>query len=391
MKKIISILGSTGSIGLSTLRIIDKKKDYFKINLLSANTNYKIIIKQIKKYKPNYFFINDAQTYLKVKKKKIKKTKILNKIEFLKFNKKNDITISAISGLAGLAPTIKLTKLSKKVLIANKESIICGWRLLKNAATINNTKVISVDSEHYSILKLIENHKLYEIEKIFLTASGGPFLNYKSKRLKKITPKEALKHPKWKMGKKITIESATMMNKLFEVIEAQKLFNIPDSKIEIIVHPESLVHAIVKLNNGLIKFIYHETSMIIPLANAIFEGNLNIKNFFSEKKKYYKNKSNIKNLNFSSVDSKIFPVIKFKNRLNELPSTPIILNAANEILVDQFINKKIGFLAISKFIMRILNSKNYKKYAIKSPTSLKTINLVDEWAKQEIKKLIIKK
>ena len=168
------------------------------------------------------------------------------------------------------------------------------------------------------------------------------------------------------MGKKITIESATMMNKLFEVIEAQKLFNIPDSKIEIIVHPESLVHAIVKLNNGLIKFIYHETSMIIPLANAIFEGNLNIKNFFSEKKKYYKNKSNIKNLNFSSVDSKIFPVIKFKNRLNELPSTPIILNAANEILVDQFINKKIGFLAISKFIMRILNSKNYKKYAIKS-------------------------
>ena len=129
----------------------------------------------------------------------------------------------------------------------------------------NNTKIIPVDSEHYSIMKLLENHKLNEIKKIYITASGGPFLNFKQKQLKKITPSDALNHPKWKMGKKITIDSATLMNKILELIEAQKLFSIPESKIDILIHPNSLVHAIIHLNNGLFKFIYHETSMVIPL------------------------------------------------------------------------------------------------------------------------------
>ena len=196
-----------------------------------------------------------------------------------------------------------MIKKSKRLLIANKESIICGWSLIKKEAKAFNTKIIPVDSEHYSIFKLIENRSLSEIKKIYLTASGGPFLNYKIKKLKSIKPKDALKHPKWKMGKKISVDSATLMNKIFELIEAQKLFNISYSKLDILIHPESLIHAIIILKNGLKKFIYHDTSMIIPLANAIYDGNLDIKNFF---KKENINKNNIKDLTFKKLTKKYF-------------------------------------------------------------------------------------
>ena len=178
---------------------------------------------------------------------------------------------------------------------------------------------------------MLEHHDLSEIKKIYITASGGPFLNYKSYQLKRIKPELATKHPRWKMGKKISVDSSTMMNKILELIEAQKLFNIPNNQLDILIHPESLVHAIVELKNGLKKFIYHETSMIVPLANALFEKDLNINDF-------YKNKKNniIKNITFKKVNPKIFPVIKLKKRVTEYPSTPIIINSANEILVDQF-------------------------------------------------------
>ena len=180
-------------------------------------------------------------------------------------------------GIDGLKPTIFLIKLSKKILIANKESIICGWHLIKNELKKNNAKLIPVDSEHFSIMNLLQEHKLEEINKIYITASGGPFLNYKPSELKSVKPARALKHPKWRMGKKISIDSATLMNKILELIEAQRLFNIPKEKLDIIIHPNSLVHAIIDLKNGLKKFIYHETTMIIPIANAIFDRNLEIK------------------------------------------------------------------------------------------------------------------
>jgi len=226
MKKIISILGSTGSIGLSTLRIVDKKSNYFTVNILLANKNYNIICKQIKKYKPKVFIINNYKIYTKIKRKFNKKNiKILNNLESANLNK-SDITISAIPGIAGLKPTLSIIKLTKKLLIANKEAIICGWNLIKNKAVTNKVKIIPVDSEHFSIMKLIENYKLNDIKKIYITASGGPFLNYKVSQFKKIKPSEAIKHPKWKMGKKISIDSSTLMNKMFELVEAQKLFNL---------------------------------------------------------------------------------------------------------------------------------------------------------------------
>ena len=197
-------------------------------------------MRQIKKYKPSYFIIANYEIFLKVKRKfKNSKIKILNNYDLLKLRKKIDISVTAIPGINGLKPTIFAIKLSKKVLIANKESNICGWNLIKNKAIQNKTKIIPIDSEHFSILRLLEKVKHKDINKIYITASGGPFLNYKLNQLKKINPKDALKHPKWKMGKKITIDSATLMNKVMEVIEAQKIFNLKSKKIDILIHPES--------------------------------------------------------------------------------------------------------------------------------------------------------
>ena len=382
MKKKISILGSTGSIGLNTLSIIENKKSFFNIKLLSANKNFKLINIQIKKYKPKYFVINNPIIFQKVKKKiKSKKTILLKSFNEIDKKFKSDITVSAIPGISGLESTILFTKLSKKILIANKESIICGWNLIKATAKKNKTVIVPVDSEHFSILKLLEQSDLNEIKKIYITASGGPFLNYKYRKFKKIKPKDALKHPKWKMGKKISVDSSTMMNKILELIEAHKIFEISNEKIDILIHPNSLVHAIVKFKNGLTKFIYHETSMIIPLANAIFDGNLNIEDFYKEKNPR-KNKI-IEDLTFKKINKKTFPIIKIKNRLNEYPSTPIIINACNEILVDQFLQKNIPFLSISKIIMNILSDRNYKKYAIKTPKNINQINEINNWAKNK--------
>ena len=381
MKKTISILGSTGSIGLSALKIIDKKRKMFNINLLSANKNFQLISNQIKKYKPKIFIINDQKVFKKTLKKFKKRNglKILSGFDFLNLKKKSDITISAIPGIAGLRPTIEMISFSKKILIANKEAIICGWNLIKKKSEKYKTTLIPIDSEHFSILRLLENHNLNQIKKVYITASGGPFLKLKLSKFKNIKPKDALKHPKWKMGKKVSIDSATLMNKILELIEAQKLFKLKNNQLDILIHPQSLVHAIVQFNNGITKFIYHDTSMIIPLANAMIHGNFNINEFLkikNSKEKY------IENLTFEKVNKNIFPIIKLKKRINEYPSTSIIINASNEILVDQFLRKKIPFLSINKIIMSILDDRNYKKYAIRSPNNINEIYKIDNWARK---------
>ena len=391
MIKKISILGSTGSIGQSTLKIIDKKKNFFKIIFLSSNKNYQLICKQIKKYKPKYFIIKDAKTLRKVRKKfKQNKIKLIDEFDFKNTKNKSDIVVSAIPGIAGLEPTLSTIKSTKKLLIANKESIICGWSLIQKTAKKYKSEIIPVDSEHFSISQLIKNIKISEIDKIFITASGGPFLNFKIKQFKNIKPKDALKHPKWKMGKKVTVDSSTLMNKVLELIEAHKIFNIPLSKLDILIHPNSLVHAIVKFKNGLTKFVYHETSMLIPLANAIFNGKLDIKKFYN--KKSHLNSDYFDNLIFKKPDQKIFPIIKIIKRLNEFPATPIIINSANEVLVEQFLKKNTTFLSISKIIMSIMNDKIYKKYAIKYPNNVNQIKLIDHWAREiTLKKLNVNK
>jgi len=389
MKKIISILGSTGTIGTNSLEIFQKKKSLFKYNIFVANKNYDLICKQIIKFKPRIFIVNDPKVFEKVKKKFLKnKTKILSSVFFKKnLSVKSDITIAAIPGIAGLEPTIYLTKQSKKILIANKESIICGWNIINRYAKINNTKIIPIDSEHFSIMKLIKNQNKNEIKKIYLTASGGPFLNYKLSKLKSIKPSEAVKHPKWKMGKKISIDSASLMNKLLELVEAQKIFSIDSKKIQIVIHPESLIHAIVEFKNGLYKFIYHKTTMTIPLANAIFGDDIDIDDFVKPKLNSNK-KIFFENLNFQDVDRKRYPIINLKSRINEFNSTPIIINAVNEILVDQFLKKKIPFNSFYRYILRVLNDRNYKKYAIKEPKNVYQIFQIDKWSRETTYKKI---
>ncbi len=391
MKKKISIIGSTGSIGYTTLNLLNKKNSY-QVYILTGNNSYKRIIEQIKKFKPKIFIIFAKKTYLKVKKKyKKKKIVILNSKNYLNYKyKKSDISIAAIPGIAGLKPTLKLLEISKKILIANKESVICGWQLIKKNANKNKVKIIPIDSEHFSIMKLLQGENTKNLEKIYLTASGGPFLKYSSKKMKNIKPYDAIKHPKWKMGKKISVDSATLMNKIFEVVEAQKLFDIKLNKIEILIHPESLVHAILKFKNGLYKFLYFNHDMSIPIGNAIFEKEFNYYNLGKSSNKSQNLKLE-KTLNFSKVNKKKFPAIKLKPILDKYSSLPIILNAGNEIFVDQFLKNNISFYSIISNLFKLLKHKKMRKYAIKNPSNYNNILSIDEWARNEAMRMINKK
>ena len=383
MKKKIAILGSTGSIGLTTLNILGKNKKSFKLELLSTNKNIKMLRRQIRNFKVKNIIIHDEKKFheyrLLFQKRKINVYQNVKSFK-MKYKDKLDYVMSSITGLSGLEPTLEIIQCTKRIAIANKESIICGWSLIKKKLKKYNTNFIPIDSEHFSIYELIKNENSKNIKKIYITASGGPFLKINKSKLNKFVPKNAIKHPTWKMGKKISIDSSTLMNKILELSEAEKFFNIPNNKLDILIHPESLVHAVVEFNNGLIKFIYHETSMIIPLANAIFEKNLKIDEFLREKNKNH-SKTSINNLTFKKVDQKIFPIITLKNRINEHPSTSIIINASNEVLVDLFLSKKITFLSIYKIIMTILGDRNYKKYAIRKPKNINQIIEIDMWAR----------
>ena len=391
MKK-ISILGSTGKIGEVSLKILEKKKKYYSVYILSGYKNYKKIIYQIKKYKPKIFIIFDLNTYEKVK-KKLKSTNviILNEHDYLNYKIKNsNILITAIPGIDGLKPTLDFIKKSQKLLIANKESIICGWNLIKKESRKYKVKIIPIDSEHFSIMQILKNIKNNDIEKIFITASGGPFLKFNKKQIAQATPSQALKHPKWKMGKKISIDSATLMNKIFEVVEASKLFSINLNKIEILIHPQSLIHAIIKYKNGLSTLLYFEPDMTIPICNAISDQGLDIKNYLNAKTK--KNNLIIKEkLEFFKVDKNKFPAIKLKPILNKFNSLPIVVNAGNEIFVDQFLKKKISFYSIIYNLFKLLKDPKIRKYAIKKSTNLNSIISIDKWARQQATKILEKK
>jgi len=378
MKKKIAILGSTGSIGSTTLNIIKKTK-LFDVTLLLVNNNIYKTIEQINKFKPKIVVIIDKKSFLIIKKRnKNKKIIILNSLENInKYLKKVDITVSAIPGIAGLKPTVQFVKLSKKILIANKEAVVCGWNLIKSNSKKYKTELVSIDSEHFSIQELTKNYLNKDIDKIYITASGGPFLNFNINKFKNIKPKAALKHPKWKMGSKISIDSATLMNKVLEIIEAIRLFPFSFEKYEVIIHPQSLVHAIVKFNNGITKFLYHETDMSVPIANALFNFKLNLK-----KNNLLKIKNNsIQNLEFIHVDKKRFPAINLVSKKNMTKSAPIILNAANEIFVDQFLKSKISFNSIYTHLLLVLKDKNYIKYAKMQSNNLKAIYKIDKWAR----------
>ena len=387
MKKKIAILGSTGSIGRTSLKIFQKNLRQFNICVLSANLNYNLINTQIKKYRPKYFIITNKEVYNKIKIKfKKNKVKILNDFSDLpKSKKKFDITVSAIVGIAGLKPTLKFIKISKKVLLANKETAICGSHIIKKICKKNNSKIIPIDSEHFSINQLTNNCKDNEIKKIYITASGGPFLRKKIKFFKNIKAVEAIKHPKWSMGKKISIDSSNLMNKVLEVIEAIRLFPFRSDKYEIIIHPQSLVHAIVSFKNGQTKFLYHETDMSIPISNAIYENKVDIETLSKFKNNFT---NSFDALRFEKVDKKRFPIVTFLTKNIHMNSGAIILNASNEVLVDSFIKNKIGFNDIYSYLRRVFRDRDFKKYAVKKNPDIKEIYKIDNWARKKTFEII---
>ncbi len=382
MKK-IAILGSTGSVGKQTIDIIRKDKKNFKICLLTANKNHKLLSKQIKEFKVKNVILTNKKSYL-ILKKKFKKVNILNKLDDIDkiIIPKLDYTMSSISGFDGLKPTIKIIKKTKIIAIANKESIICGWNLIKKQLDKYKTKFIPVDSEHFSIWSVIKNINPNNIDQVIITASGGPFFVLKNKRIKK-TPKLATNHPNWNMGKKISTDSATLMNKVFEVIEAKKIFNLDLKKFSIYIHPKSYIHGIVKLKNGLIKLIAHDTDMRIPILNSIYDDNSKIKS----------KKINIKllnNLNLNKVDLKKYPsmnILKLVPKKETLFET--VLVSANDELVDLFLKNKIKFDDIYLRLKQIINNKLFLKYRLKKVNNLGQIEKLNEFVRLKTKSLSV--
>ena len=376
MKKKIVILGSTSSIGKSLLEIIKKDRKNFKIELLTANTNFKDLIAQAKRFNVKNIIITDPISFKKTKIIcKNKKINIFQNFENLKkiLPKKVDYVMSAISGIGGLLPTYKIINCTKLIAIANKEAIICGWSLIEDKLKKHKTKFIPVDSEHFSIFSLLDNKNKNDIDKIYITASGGPFRNLPKNQFKNIKLKDALKHPNWRMGKKITIDSATLMNKVFEVIEAKNIFNIDYNNISILTHPKSYVHAIVKFKNGLTKLLIHEPDMKIPIYNSIF----------FKKDKIFKNiplnLNILNNLNLKKVEENKFPLVRLIKKLPNNPSLfETVLITINDYLVYKFLEKKINFQKLIKLIHKISNLKEFQKFKKIKPKNLKEIyNLRD--------------
>ena len=388
MKK-IAIFGSTGSIGSSLLKIIKDDKKNFKIELLTANNNYKKLIKQAKFFNVKNIILIDYNSFL-IATKLLKNTKIkvfknfdsLNKI--FDTSKKLDYSMCAISGFQGLKPTLHIIRFTNTIAIANKESIICGWNLIKKDLKKYKTFFIPIDSEHFSIWSLLDNNKKDNFEKIYITASGGPFRKLSLKKFKNISIKDALKHPNWSMGKKITIDSATMMNKVFEIIEAKKIFDLNYKQLEILTHPKSYLHAIVKFNNGLSKLLVHDTNMIIPIFNSIY--------FNTDKKLKSKNIDieALNNLGLKKIDNIRFPVVKILNYLDKEDSLfETIIVTANDKLVKLFLNNKIKFTDISNMLLKICDIAEFKKFKAIKPRNIEEIYNLSDYVSLKISSMSV--
>ncbi len=383
MIKKIAILGSTGSIGKSLISIIKKNKN-FKIELLSTNTNVREIIKQAKQLNVKKLIITNPRKYIEAKKKFSKKFIIYNDFENLNklFKKKLDYVMNSIVGISGLKPTLNIIKFTKKIAIANKESIICGWNLIQNKLKKYKTEIIPVDSEHFSLWALLDKFEINEnskiknsIKNIVITASGGPFLNTALKDFNNIKIKDAVSHPTWKMGKKISIDSATLVNKLFEVIEAQRLFGIDIKNIDIKIHRQSYIHSIINFKNGLIKICAHKPVMTIPIGNTLVSKN----NFINKNNIDYKVLNNLKLID---VDKKKFKVIKvLKKYPNHCSLFDTALVTINDELVNLFLKNKISFNEISDNLIKLLEKKEIQLLKKKIPKNFNEIRKINEYVR----------
>ncbi len=382
MKKKIAVLGSTGSIGETVLNIIKKDKKNFEVVLLTANRNSIKLLKQAKQFNVKNLIINDKKEYEKLKKRLVNThIKIFNNYSCFNkvFKKKIDYVMSSIVGIDGLYPTINIIKYTKKIAIANKESIICAWNLIDKELKKNKTEFVPVDSEHFSIWYAIRNLPSNKINRIYLTASGGPLLNISNYKFDKLKISQIIKHPNWSMGKKISVDSATMMNKIFEIIEAKKIFSIKLNKVKVLIHPRSYIHSIIEFDDGMIKIIAHDTTMRIPIFNTIY--NIGEKKILSKKIDIKK----LNNLNLMNIDNKKFPLIKILSKIpqkNSLFETIIV--SANDALVNLFLKKEIKFSSISKILLKLLVKKEFAKFKRIIPKNINEIIKINDYVRSKI-------
>ncbi len=359
MKKIL-ILGSTGSIGVNALTVVSEFPNEFEVTGITANENIELLQKQILEFKPKSVVIKDISKAAELKNLVNGSTEVLAGEEgLIEITKRGDydILISSLVGFAGLAPTIEAIKLKKRIALANKETLVAAGEIITELCSQYQTELIPVDSEHSAIFQCLVGESKNEILKLILTASGGPFLNKTRKELKYVTIAEALNHPNWKMGNKITIDSATMMNKGLEVIEAHWLFKLPKEKIEVLIHPQSIIHSMVEFIDSSIKAQLSLPDMKVPIQYALTYPQRLYSKFVET------NFPKIQKLTFFEPDFVKFPCLKLAyDAIGTGGTAPCILNAANEIAVDLFLRGKISFLQISNIIEDALNKMELKSH-----------------------------
>lgn len=350
MKK-VAILGSTGSIGTQALDVIRANRDQFEVTSLTCGKNIEELSKQIEEFSPHLVVTADGTDALKLV-KRYPKLEVMYGEEGLIAAAEDDseILLNSLMGMRGLVPTYRGIRAGKDIALANKETLVAGGELVMDAVHRSGVKLLPVDSEHSAIFQCLQGNQGKRIKRVLLTASGGPFRGYNRKQLEEVTLEQALKHPKWTMGRKITIDSATMMNKGLEVIEARWLFDVPLTDIQILVHPESIVHSAVEFEDTSVIAQLGLPDMRIPISVALgyperlpYEGKG--LDFFKEGA----------NLTFEEPDAEVFGCIKLAYEAsNAGGSYPVVMNAANEVLVDQFLQGQIGFVDIEKTIEKIL-------------------------------------
>jgi 1-deoxy-D-xylulose-5-phosphate reductoisomerase len=352
MKKVF-ILGSTGSIGVNCLNVISNLTEYCEVAGLTVNSSTELLLDQINKFNPRFVVVRDDQAARNISGKIPKGCELLVGEEgLIKAAKETDydIFMGAMVGFAGLAPTIEAVKRGKRITLANKETLVVAGEIVTKLVLENSAEIIPVDSEHSAIYQCLVGENLNEVEKLILTASGGPFREKDKSFFENATVDEALNHPNWEMGSKITIDSATMMNKGLEVIEAHWLFGLPSDKIEVVIHPQSIIHSMVQFVDGSIKAQLGLPDMKLPIQYALTFPE-RVQNKFERT-----NLSSIGTVTFSEPDLNKFECLKLAfDALNEGGTAPCILNAANEVAVDKFLNKEIKFSHIPLLINKALD------------------------------------
>lgn len=379
MAKRISILGSTGSIGRNALKVVDNLNNEFEVNYLTANSNYKLLIEQAVKYKPKSVCIVDTEYTTKVESELKQYTidVLSGKEGLLEISKRKDIdlVLNALVGVAGMEPTLNALSAGNDVALSNKESLVMAGQLVKNAQAESGASLYPVDSEHSAIWQCLQGEQMEDVSKLILTGSGGPFLERDVETFSEISPEEALKHPNWNMGNKITIDSATMMNKGLEIIEAFWLFDFSVDDIEVVIHPQSIIHSMIEMNDGSVKAQLGVPDMKVPIQYALTYPRHRPVNW--ERLNLIK----IGKMTFEAPNYERFPSVKLAfDSLKQLGTTPAVLNVANEFAVYRFLNREINFTDIPIIVEQACSIHNW----IESP-SLSELQDLIEWSQDFVK------